>query len=273
MSIIPVGVQKPRKRNIQDTEEVVQVPLTKQDKMQVQEQINEMVTDEEVLQFKEREGDIAEQMGVFDPRVQRLSQEVAKKKKQDSELDALLGLDPVLVNQMMRRLLGESKSNQELEKIEKEKERMEKEIMVPPPKKYREVLQKHEYVQIGYLARRLIEVFGVGSYVSDIKSEKKVEQGLIQGGYYVIFTMKMRVTITNAYIPSFYAEDVGTGVGRGQTLDKAYDTAYKSARTDAFKRCCKDFGPTFGSYLYSKIERENSRIETENPKIQNAKPK
>jgi hypothetical protein len=249
--LIPVGVTK--KRVLQDLDDLEGISFSQEDKMEVQKQVVEMVKIPELQVFKEKESTMAEALGLFDPRVEKLSQEVAKKKKGEEEIGQLIGLDPILMNQLLGKLLGPN--DKTLEREERERERLKQEILKPPPNTAIEYLQgKFAYLQITYLIERLIQVFGVGSYTSVILDETKEDVGKSGTSHFFVYTCKLRVTINTPYLPSFSAEDVGTGVGQGSDLIKALDTAIKSARTDAFKRCCKDFGPTFGSVLYSKTE-------------------
>jgi len=170
-----------------------------------------------------------------------------------------------LLDILIKRLLDPSESK--LKIIREEEERIAKALLVDPPCEEISELGGNSYLQIGYLIKRMNEVYGPNNYRSEVKKiEMAFKDTTSNGKAKLTYTCWMRVTVISPITgKEFYAEDVGTGVGMGE-FDKAADTGIKSARTDAFKRCVKDFGPTFGSLLYSNEQRKRVKKDKQAPK-------
>lgn len=233
--LIPIGVIKRKGEEVNFDEE--------------KEKKQKLETKVEIIE----KGISKEDLGIIDEEIpNQIKEEEIKARKlaiPESQLDLLL-----------KKILRPNFEMIDL--MEKETKRINHEISIPPPPEEIRELNNMSYLQIGYLIKRMVEVFGSNSYTSEIKSITKVSDTITQkGSCKLTYTCWMKVTVRNLYLESFSSEDIGTGDGIGD-YSKAVDTGIKAARTDAFKRCVKDFGITFGSLLYStdqikKMKKEN----------------
>ena len=155
--LIPVGPPK-KKRIIEEIEEIENINISEfeekpKEEVQIVKQVQQMATVPNLIEFKENEAIIAEDNGLFSLQQTIKSTEIAKKKEIEEELNELIGIDPKLVNNLLKRLLGPS--SELLKKQEEERKRIFQEISKPPPSEALQSLENNLYLQVGYLIARM----------------------------------------------------------------------------------------------------------------------
>jgi DNA repair and recombination protein RAD52 len=102
------------------------------------------------------------------------------------------------------------------------------------------------------------EIFTFSRWACEIKEVKLVHctrgEGAQVGVWSVAYQCHSRVSFLDAAgRPVCWHEDVGYGANQQQKLDMAMESAYKTATTDARKRCLRLFGPALGLDVNSEV--------------------
>jgi len=102
------------------------------------------------------------------------------------------------------------------------------------------------------------EIFTFSRWACEIKEVKLVHctrgEGAQAGVWSVAYQCHSRVSFLDAAgRPVSWHEDVGYGANQQQKLDMAMESAFKTATTDARKRCLRLFGPALGLDVNSEV--------------------
>jgi hypothetical protein len=84
-------------------------------------------------------------------------------------------------------------------------------------------------------------------------------------GWGVIYTARVRVTVSAGGRPPLVREGSGAGHGIDVDLGQAHESALKEAETDAMKRALMTFGNPFGLALYDRQQRQVSSAAAPGP--------